>query len=97
MDLKYTPEQNAFRQEVRTWLADNIPAEPLQTFDTEEGFNQHREWEKTLAKGNWGMVTWPKEYGGRGCDLVEWLIFEEEYSEDELRLMRVKFLSEYAM
>jgi alkylation response protein AidB-like acyl-CoA dehydrogenase len=79
MDLSYTPEQIAFRKEVRTWLEENIPAEPLTSFDTEEGFNQHREWEKTLAKGNWGMVTWPKEYGGRGCDLVEWLIFEEEY------------------
>ncbi len=79
MDLSYTPEQIAFRKEVRTWLEENIPAEPLQSFDTEKGFNQHREWEKTLAKGNWGMVTWPKEYGGRGCDLVEWLIFEEEY------------------
>jgi alkylation response protein AidB-like acyl-CoA dehydrogenase len=79
MDLVYTPEQNAFRAEVRQWLAENVPAEPLQSFDTAEGFEQHRQWEKTLAKGNWGMVTWPKEYGGRGCSLIEWLIFEEEY------------------
>lgn len=79
MDLNYTQEQIAFRKEVRQWLADNVPAKPLQSFDTAEGFEQHREWEKTLAKGNWGMVTWPKEYGGRGCNLIEWLIFEEEY------------------
>ena len=79
MDLNYTPEQNAFRSEVRQWLDDHVPAEPLQSFDTEQGFEQHREWEKTLALGNWGMVTWPKEYGGRGCNLIEWLIFEEEY------------------
>lgn len=79
MDLNYTQEQIAFRKEVRQWLADNVPAKPLQSFDTTEGFAQHREWEKTLAKGNWGMVTWPKEYGGRGCNLIEWLIFEEEY------------------
>ncbi|CBL46327.1 Predicted acyl-CoA dehydrogenase [gamma proteobacterium HdN1] len=79
MDLIYTPEQNAFRKEVRAWLAANIPAKPLASFDTQEGFEQHRAWEKTLAKGNWGMVTWPKEYGGRGCNLIEWLIFEEEY------------------
>ena len=56
-----------------------MPARPLRSFDTAEGFEQHRDWEKTLAKGNWGMVTWPKEFGGRGCNLVEWLIFEEEY------------------
>lgn len=79
MDLNYTPEQIAFRQEIRSWLEENVPAKPLQSFDTAEGFEQHREWEKTLAKGNWGMVTWPKEYGGRGCNLIEWLIFEEEY------------------
>lgn len=79
MDLIYTPEQVAFRKEVRTWLEENVPAKPLKSFDTAEGFEQHREWEKTLAKGNWGMVTWPKEYGGRGCNLIEWLIFEEEY------------------
>ncbi|MCG8673506.1 MAG: acyl-CoA dehydrogenase [Pseudomonadales bacterium] len=79
MDLKYTDEQNAFRKEIRDWLAANVPAKPLQSFDTAEGFEQHREWEKKLSEGNWGLVTWPKEYGGRGCNLVEWLIFEEEY------------------
>ncbi|HVL00143.1 MAG TPA: acyl-CoA dehydrogenase [Dongiaceae bacterium] len=79
MDLNYTAEQIAFRREVRSWLEQHVPAKPLQSFDTAEGFEQHRQWEKTLAKGNWGMVTWPKEYGGRGCNLIEWLIFEEEY------------------
>lgn len=79
MDLAYTDEQNAFREEVRSWLADNVPAEPLQTFDTAEGFKQHRQWEATLNEGRWGMVTWPEALGGRGCDLIEWLIFEEEY------------------
>ena len=79
MNLSFTEQQQAFREEVRAWLADNVPAGPLQTFDTEEGFQQHREWEATLNKGRWGMVTWPEELGGRGCDLIEWLIFEEEY------------------
>jgi len=79
MDLNYTVEQIAFRKEVREWLEANVPAEPLKSFDTEEGFEQHRQWEKTLAEGNWGMVTWPKEYGGRACNLIDWLIFEEEY------------------
>jgi len=79
MDLNYTVEQVAFRKEVREWLEANVPAEPLQSFDTIEGFEQHRQWEKTLAEGNWGMVTWPKEYGGRACNLIDWLIFEEEY------------------
>jgi alkylation response protein AidB-like acyl-CoA dehydrogenase len=79
MDLAYTDAQQAFREEVRTWLAANVPANPLQTFDTEEGFAQHRAWEAKLNEGRWGMVTWPEALGGRGCDLIEWLIFEEEY------------------
>ncbi|MBA6414256.1 acyl-CoA dehydrogenase family protein [Parahaliea sp. F7430] len=79
MKLNFTEQQNAFREEIRTWLAENVPAEPLKTFDTEEGFQQHREWEATLNKGRWGMVTWPEDLGGRACDLIEWLIFEEEY------------------
>jgi alkylation response protein AidB-like acyl-CoA dehydrogenase len=79
MDLSYTKEQQAFRLEVRDWLAANVPGQPLQSFDTAEGFAQHREWEATLNKGRWGMVTWPEALGGRACDLIEWLIFEEEY------------------
>jgi len=79
MDLTYTPAQQAFRAEARTWLAANVPSEPLQSFDTEQGFAQHRAWEAKLTEGRWGMVTWPTELGGRGCDLIEWLIFEEEY------------------
>ena len=79
MDLRYTDEQVAFRGEVRAWLEANVPQKALPSFDTAEGFEAHREWERTLAQGNWGMVTWPEAFGGRGCDLLEWLIFEEEY------------------
>jgi len=80
MDLTYTPEQQAFRAEVRAWLEAHAPEHPLEHFDaTREGFEAHRQWEKTLKSGDWGMVTWPREYGGRGLDLIQWLIFEEEY------------------
>src|SRR6476620_11740275 len=79
MQLNYTAAQRAFRAEVRASLQANVPKQPLQSFDTEEGFEQHRRWEATLNSGCWSMVTWPKELGGRGCDLIEWLIFEEEY------------------
>lgn len=79
MNLSFTEQQQAFREEVRAWLAQHVPAEPLQSFDTAAGFQQHREWEATLNEGRWGMVTWPEALGGRGCDLIEWLIFEEEY------------------
>ena len=48
MDLAYTPEQGAFRAEVRSWLEEHVPAEPLASFDTREGFEAHRAWEKRL-------------------------------------------------
>jgi alkylation response protein AidB-like acyl-CoA dehydrogenase len=80
MNLEYTPEQTAFREEVRAWMTAHVPATLLPDFDaSREGFEAHRGWERTLNAGRWGMVTWPKEYGGRGLDLIRWLIFEEEY------------------
>jgi len=80
VDLTYSAEENAFRMEVRAWLEANVPSAPLPSFDaSREGFEAHRDWERKLSEGNWGMVTWPKEYGGRALDLIQWLIFEEEY------------------
>lgn len=80
MNLDYTPEQQAFRADIRAWLEANVPTAPLPSFDASRaGFEAHRAWERTLNNGRWGMVTWPTEYGGRGLDLIEWLIFEEEY------------------
>jgi alkylation response protein AidB-like acyl-CoA dehydrogenase len=79
MDLTYTPEQDAFRREARAWLEAHVPREPLPSLDTAEGFEAHRKWEGELNAGGWAMVPWPVEYGGRGADLLEWLIFEEEY------------------
>jgi alkylation response protein AidB-like acyl-CoA dehydrogenase len=79
IDLEFTRAQQRFRAEVRAWMAAHVPKEPLATLEGEAGFEQHRAWERTLASGNYGMITWPKEYGGRGANLIEWLIFEEEY------------------
>lgn len=79
MDLTFTPAQEAFRAEVRAWLDAHVPRTPLPSMDTAEGFRRHCEWERTLHDGGWAMVSWPVEYGGRGCNLIEWLIFEEEY------------------
>ena len=79
MDLTYTPAQKAFRTKVRAWLKDNVPKERLKSYDTREGFEQHRAWEALLAGAGYSAVMWPKDLGGSGCDLTEWLIFEEEY------------------
>ena len=79
LELQFTPAQRRFRAEVRAWLTEHVPRTPLATLESEAGFAQHRDWERALAAGNWSMVTWPREYGGRGANLIEWLIFEEEY------------------
>lgn len=79
MDLSYTPAQQAFRAEVRAWLRAHVPRAPLASYDTRAGFEQHRRWEAALAEAGYSSVTWPRELGGRGSDLIEWLVFEEEY------------------
>ncbi|MBT2528913.1 acyl-CoA dehydrogenase family protein [Streptomyces sp. ISL-99] len=79
MDLRHTPEEDAFRAEARAWLAAHLPAEPLPSLETEEGFAAHRAWEARLHADRWSVVSWPREYGGRGADIFKWLLFEEEY------------------
>lgn len=79
MDLDLSPAEQAFRDEARAWLAEHVPARPLPSMDTPEGFAAHRAWEAELAAGRWSVVSWPREYGGRDASLVEWVLFEEEY------------------
>ena len=70
---------DAFRAEVRDWLAAHVPATPLPSLDTAEGFERHRAWERELAAARLSVVTWPASYGGRDATLAQWLVFEEEY------------------
>ncbi len=74
-----SPEAGRFRAEVREWLRAHVPAGPLPSVDTAEGFARHRAWERELAAARLSVVSWPPEYGGRGASLLEWLVFEEEY------------------
>ena len=80
MDLNNTPEEAAFRTEVRTWLAANLPSD-LQ--DKVTGY-QHlsREdlirWHKILAAKGWSVPHWPVEWGGTGWDITQRYIFDEE-------------------
>jgi alkylation response protein AidB-like acyl-CoA dehydrogenase len=76
MDLTLTPEEEAFRDEVRTWLEENHPGpEP----DGEEPkFLFRRDWQRKMHEAGWAGISWPKEYGGRGASLIEQAIFSEE-------------------
>src|SRR5690349_9903712 len=79
MDLQLSASELAFQAEARAWLAEHVPAEPLPSLDTAEGFELHRAWEAKLAEARWSVVSWPSAYSGREASLVEWVVFEEEY------------------
>ena len=70
---------DAFRAEVRDWLAAHVPDPPLPSVDTAAGFERHRAWERELAAAGLAVVSWPARYGGRDASLADWLVFEEEY------------------
>jgi alkylation response protein AidB-like acyl-CoA dehydrogenase len=79
VDLTFTEEEQAFRAQARSWLEAKVPRPPLPSGDTRDGFALHKEWERALFDAGWAVVSWPREYGGREANLMEWLIFEEEY------------------
>ncbi|MFD6398249.1 acyl-CoA dehydrogenase family protein [Nocardia sp. NPDC060249] len=79
MDLEIDPAAREFQLEVREFLAANVPAEPLPSMDTAEGFAAHREWEAKLAQARLSAVSWPHEFGGRDASILEWVLFEQEY------------------
>ena len=76
MDLTLSPNEEAFRDELRGWLHEHNPGR--EPDGDEAGFEFRRDWQKALHAGGWAGVSWPKEYGGRGATLVEQAIFNEE-------------------
>ncbi len=79
MDLEITPEERRFREEVRTWLGENVPKDSRPETEVEaRPFDL--EWQRAQFKGGWAGVSWPKEYGGRGLSLIQQMIWHEEYA-----------------
>src|SRR5712691_5230571 len=80
MDLNYSPEETAFRDEVRGWLDGNLPGDLRdKVLDYQELSKDDLErWHKLLAKQGWVAPDWPAEWGGTGWNVVERYIFEEE-------------------
>jgi alkylation response protein AidB-like acyl-CoA dehydrogenase len=74
-----------FRDEVRTWLAENLVGEFASLGASggpgreHEGFEVRRAWEKLLGAAGWTCLGWPKEHGGREASMEEQVIFNEEY------------------
>jgi alkylation response protein AidB-like acyl-CoA dehydrogenase len=80
MDLNYSPEELAFRDEVRAWLTANLPADLRDKVARYEELSREDllGWHRILAKKGWVAPAWPKEWGGTGWNLVQRYIFEEE-------------------
>ena len=80
MDLNYSREEIAFRDEVRGWLRANLPADLRRKVDTYQSLSKEEllGWHRTLAAKGWIAPAWPVEWGGTGWGPVERHIFEEE-------------------
>jgi alkylation response protein AidB-like acyl-CoA dehydrogenase len=76
VDLTLSPSEEAFRDEVRSWLEANHPGDMPE--DEDEAFEFSRRWQRKLYEARWAGLSWPEEYGGRGATLIEQAIFFEE-------------------
>src|SRR5580765_1345822 len=80
MDLNYSPDELAFRDEVRGWLRTNLPADLRQKMESYQELSKDEllRWHKILAKKGWVAPDWPQEWGGTDWNVVQRYIFEEE-------------------
>ena len=83
MDFKFSSQDEAFRQEFRSWLEKNIPHDwrddqELHDPDTTEEFERRRAWHRQLYDNGWMCIHWPQEFGGRGASLIQQVIYNQE-------------------
>ena len=86
MHLRFSAEDEAFRREVATWLADALGGEFASVRgrggpgDEHAMLDERRAWERKLGAAGWIGMGWPTEYGGRGLPLLRQVIWYEEYA-----------------
>jgi alkylation response protein AidB-like acyl-CoA dehydrogenase len=82
MDLGFTAEEDAFRDEVRTWLDRNLPAEwshgGVGGYREDADEDIQRQWQRRLYEGGWLKLSWPREAGGRAATPIMQAIYHEE-------------------
>jgi len=83
VDLSFSPAEEAFRAELRAWIAENLPpgwnaAERTEPESLAEEVAFLRDWQRTMHAGGWVGIHWPREYGGRGASLLQQLVYAEE-------------------
>jgi len=77
MEVRFDAATEAFRQEIRAWLAANVPKESMPS-DAQGAFDSMRTWLKKMFDAGWAGIHWPKAYGGRGATLLEQAVFQQE-------------------
>jgi alkylation response protein AidB-like acyl-CoA dehydrogenase len=83
MDLSYPADAEAFRTEITDWLHANLPSgwfEPGFEMSVDERRRFNEEWPKKLYAGGWICATWPKEYGGKGLNVMQGVVLAEEFA-----------------
>jgi alkylation response protein AidB-like acyl-CoA dehydrogenase len=79
MDLTFSPQETAFRDEFRGWLSENQPPpEPSADAGDDAHYARRRDWQRHMYDGGWAAPAWPTEYGGRGASQTESAIYYEE-------------------
>ena len=83
MDFSFTKKEEAFRQELRSWLESNLPDGWLEgkrdiPEDEKEYSEFLRNWQRKLYEGGWAAIAWPEKYGGRAATLMEEIIYQQE-------------------
>lgn len=81
MDLAYTPEQESFRQEVRSYFEELMTPETrqaLRNVESTEGEQAYKDVIRQIGRDGWLTVAWPEEYGGRDLSAIENYIFFDE-------------------
>ncbi|HEV2474969.1 MAG TPA: acyl-CoA dehydrogenase family protein, partial [Candidatus Dormibacteraeota bacterium] len=82
VDLGFTTAEEAFRTEVRSWLASNLPSDWRQDgkggYRDEEDTELQLQWQRKLYEGGWLKLGWPEAAGGRGATPVMQAIYQEE-------------------
>jgi alkylation response protein AidB-like acyl-CoA dehydrogenase len=81
MDFHDTPEEAAFRAEVRAWLSQAAPKHVIPqgvALDDSEEVERGRAWQRAVYHGGYAGITFPKALGGRGGTVIEAVVFTEE-------------------
>jgi alkylation response protein AidB-like acyl-CoA dehydrogenase len=87
MDFADTPEDEAFRTELRQWLAANLAEFETEHVSEAEGiarlYERRQAWQRKMAEAGWAAINWPKELGGRDATLMQNVIYSQEMAKSK--------------